>query len=71
MSHEREVGRDMKLSFSHWKQNNKYHYEIKEGNISTGRVIGSGSNYVNRKSAVKEMNKNLRRLARQSKLVNS
>ena len=55
-----------KLFFCDYKQNDKYHYEIKENDIR-GKLLLQGKNFPTRKAAVKCMNKSLKQLTKQFK----
>jgi len=56
------------ISYNHYKQADKWHYEIREGNNPfTGRIISEGHNYSSKIDARKAMNKQIKRIIRSTK----
>ena len=53
------------ISYSNWKQYDKYHYEIREGNNPLiGKILFSGKDFSTKKEALNKMNAQIRKIVR-------
>jgi hypothetical protein len=50
------------IGFGTWKQHDKWHYEIREGDPLRGKMIKSGKDYPTKTKATSAMNYQLRKM---------